>query len=254
MVTDGRVVVWFSCGAASACAAKLAVDKYGDSVKIVYCDTLASEHPDNTRFLQDVEKWIGCPIELIRSKKYADIDEVFEKTRYMAGIAGAPCTREMKKVPRLDYQIPNDLHIFGLTADEGKRIERFEGNNPDLELEWILRDAGIEKEDCYRILQEAGIQLPVMYSLGFNNNNCLGCVKATSAVYWSRVREHFPEVFAKRVSQSRKLGVRLARYKGKRVFLDELPILNNDPTPEEDIECGPICVRGENTSHTYLTN
>lgn len=37
----GRVLVWFSCGAASAVAAKLAVDKYrNDSVEVLYCDTL----------------------------------------------------------------------------------------------------------------------------------------------------------------------------------------------------------------------
>jgi hypothetical protein len=42
-----RIVVWFSCGAASACAAKLAVDKYGhENTHVVYCNTLITEHPD----------------------------------------------------------------------------------------------------------------------------------------------------------------------------------------------------------------
>jgi PP-loop superfamily ATP-utilizing enzyme len=40
-----RVLVWFSCGAASAVAAKLAVEKYGDQCEVLYCDTLAYEHP-----------------------------------------------------------------------------------------------------------------------------------------------------------------------------------------------------------------
>jgi hypothetical protein len=103
-MTDGRIVVWFSCGAASACAAKLAVDKYGhERTHVVYCNTLASEHPDNTRFLEDVQRWINHPIEIISSEKYADIDEVFEKTRYMAGIKGARCTLEMKSTPISTY-------------------------------------------------------------------------------------------------------------------------------------------------------
>ncbi len=38
-----RIVVWFSCGAASAVAAKLAVEKY-NNVMVVYCDT-GGEHP-----------------------------------------------------------------------------------------------------------------------------------------------------------------------------------------------------------------
>jgi hypothetical protein len=241
MISDGRVVVWFSCGAASACAAKLAVDKH-ENVRVVYCNTLASEHPDNQRFLWDVESWIHSSIEVISSNKYRDIDEVFEKAKYMSGIAGARCTTELKKIPRFDYQLPNDLHIFGLTADETKRIERFESTNPELELEWNLRDAGMTKEDCYQLLRDAGIALPIMYSLGFKNNNCIGCVKATSPAYWYKVRQHFPEIFKRRAEQSRKINCRLVRYHGQRIFLDELPEVNTDHRPEEDIECGPICV------------
>jgi hypothetical protein len=208
---------------------------------------MATEHPDNARFFKDVERWIGKSIEIISSAKYASVDDVFEKRRYMAGIRGAICTTEMKKIPRYEYQYPNDLHIFGMTADEEKRIARFESSkdNQDLEAEWMLRDAGITKDACYRMLEDAGIELPAMYSLGFKNNNCLGCVKATSPVYWDRVRSSFPEVFARRCRQSREIGVRLLRYQGKRVFLDELPETSTDTTPEQDIECGVVCITEE---------
>lgn len=37
------------------------------------------------------------------------------------------------------------------------------------------------------------------------------------------IRKHFPEVFARRADQSRRFGSRLARIKGERVFLDEIP-------------------------------
>lgn len=238
-----RVIVWFSCGAASAVAAKLAVDKYGDRVEAVYCNTLASEHPDNARFMQDVERWIGKKVTIISSTKYESIDEVFEKTRYMAGISGARCTVEMKKLPRLKFQQPDDLHIFGLTADEDKRITRFTGDHPDLDLEWNLQDANLDKDDCLRMIVEAGIVLPAMYSLGYKNNNCIGCVKATSAKYWDKVRKDFPEVFARRAAQSRAIGVRLTRVKGERIFLDDLPA-KGIRGKLEDISCGPDCVDG----------
>lgn len=241
MNTDGRVVIWFSCGAASACAAKLSVIKYPDA-HVVYCDTLASEHPDNLRFLTDVEAWIEKTVEIISSHKYRDIEEVFDKIRYMSGVAGAPCTREMKKIPRLEYQLPNDLHIFGLTAEETNRIKRFEKQNPDLELEWVLRDAGLTKEGCYDMLRNVGIPLPAMYSLGFKNNNCIGCVKSTSPTYWDRVRKNFPEIFKRRCVQSREIGCRLIEYHGKRLFLDELPDPITDKRREKNIECGVVCI------------
>lgn len=239
-----RTVVWFSCGAASAVAAKLAVEN-GDNVHVVYCDTLAGEHPDNRAFLHRVEEWIDQPIEIIRSEKYTDIDDVFERTRYMAGIKGARCTVELKKMPRFAYQEPDDLHVFGLTADESKRIANFEANNPELSQWWVLQEFNVTKADCYMALTRAGIVLPAMYRLGFKNNNCIGCVKATSAKYWANVRKHFPETFARRAEQSRNLGVRLTRVHGVRIFLDELPLDHTDLTPEEDIECGPICLTSD---------
>lgn len=79
-----------------------------------------------------------------------------------------------------------------------------------------------------------------MYQLGFKNNNCIGCVKASSPKYWNSVRVLFPDVFEKRSKISREIGCKLVRYKGVQIFLDELP---NDSTEDviEDISCGLLC-------------
>lgn len=237
-----RVVVWFSCGAASAVAAKLARELCYPSPFVVYCDTMKAENADNARFMADVSRWINCPITIIKSDKYDSVDDVFERERYMSGVAGARCTVEMKKVPRMKFQRADDIHIFGYTLDEGKRIKQFERNNPELTLKWILRDNFIRKEDCYRILEQAGIELPEMYRLGFEHNNCWGCVKATSPGYWNKTRIHNPEVFARRADQSREIGARLVKLKGVRIFLDELPANVGMDEPDGDIECGPYCM------------
>lgn len=244
---DSRVVVWFSCGAASAVAAKLAIEKYAERACIVHCDTLAAEHPDNLRFFNDVQRWIRREIISIKSTKYASVDEVFDLKTYMGGIAGAPCTVEMKKVPRFAFQLPEDIHVFGLTADERSRIARFEENNFELQLDWILRDRGYTKKRCLREIERAGLALPAMYALGFENNNCLGCVKASSPKYWQRTRRYFPDVFARRAKRSREIGARLVRINGERVFLDELPpdselsLWAGIEDVKEDLSCGPQC-------------
>lgn len=240
-MSEPRVLVWYSDGAASAVAAKHAVEKYGDRCEVVKCDTTDDEHPDNLRFRADVERWIGRTVTLIRSEKFAGIDEVFEQTRYMAGIAGARCTTELKKQVRIEYQRPDDIHIFGYTADEWKRARDFTANNPELACDWILIDGFIRKQDCHRILREAGIAQPDMYALGFEHNNCLGCVKATSPAYWARTRHHFPEAFERRARQSRDIGARLVRIDNERVFLDELPADFPMDGADGDIECGPFC-------------
>lgn len=246
-----RVLVWFSCGEASACALKLAVTKYGNGVIPIYCDVAATEDPDNIRFRADVERWVGVPIQTIKSDKFETIDEVFEKTRYMAGLKGARCTTEMKKIPRLRIQEADDIHIFGFTSNEAGRILDFENKNPDMILEWILRDNGVTKIACRKMVSSAGIATPKRYLQGFKNNNCECCVKATGVPYWVLSRRHNPETFQRRAKQSREIGARLMRYNGKRIFLDELP-----PDEEiiyrkkkgtliakatENISCGPEC-------------
>lgn len=233
-----RMLVWFSCGAASACAAKLASEMFPDCL-IMHCDTLSTEHPDNARFLVDVESWCGKKIQSLKSDRYKDTWEVFEKRRYLSGPSGALCTTEMKKMPRREFQVPDDIHVFGFTADEEKRIKRFEEQNWEQCL-WILRDHGITKQDCYRMVHAAGIELPAMYKLGYRNNNCIGCVKGKKG-YWNKIRRDFPAVFERMAKQERVIGAACC---GKGQFLDELPI-DAGRYEEEDIECGPVCSSGE---------
>lgn len=239
-----RVVVWFSCGAASAVAAKLAVQKYGDKCDVCYIDMLEDEHPDNSRFLKDVEKWIGREIKLLKSDKYKNVDDVIARRRYIAGVNGAPCSMELKKAVRQQYERFDDVQIFGLTLEEKNRIDRFHQNNPEICAEWILVDKGLTHDDCVALIWKAGIEVPTMYKLGFPNNNCLGCVKGQSG-YWNHTRKHFPEVFAKRALQEREVGAAINKkyVNGVRipVFLDELPEDAGNMLTEPAISCSLVC-------------
>jgi len=243
---SNRVLVHFSCGAASATAANYAVEKY-PGCELIYCNTLKYEHPDNERFLYDVQNWLDKDITILNSDKYSDIYDIFDKTGWLIGPNGARCTQELKRNVRKKYQRDDDLHILGLTHDkkEQVRIANFEDNNPELNVEWILDDNKITKNDCYRIIQDAGIELPKMYKLGYNNNNCIGCVKGGMG-YWNKIRRDFPEYFDRMAKQERKMNVAICkRYEGKkriRVFLDELDPNAGRDVPLPDIECGVLCV------------
>jgi len=244
-----RVLVHFSCGAASATAAKYAVEKYPDC-ELILCDTLKYEHPDNKRFFNDVQIWLNKDIKILKSKKYTDIYDVFDKTGWLIGPAGARCTAELKRNVRKEYQRDGDIHILGLTYDEQDRIALFEDNNPELNLEWILDENKLTKKDCYKVIQDAGIELPTMYKLGYNNNNCIGCVKGGMG-YFNKIRRDFPEAFDRMAKQERKMNVAICKsYAGdgkrKRVFLDELDPNAGRDVPMPDIECGVLCVN-ENT-------
>jgi 3'-phosphoadenosine 5'-phosphosulfate sulfotransferase (PAPS reductase)/FAD synthetase len=246
ILSDKTIVVWFSCGAASAVAAKKTIERYEANNRIrIVNNPIKEEHHDNQRFLRDVQDWLGVEIEFALNSKYpsAACEDVWEARRFMSGAQGAPCTQELKKRARQEWEVKNDYDyiVLGFTADEQKRHERFVLTERSNVLP-VLIDENITKADCYRIINEAGLRLPEIYRLGFPNANCIGCVKAGSATYWNHVRKTFPDVFKQRAEMSRRLGAKLAWYKGGRIFLDELPPdAKGRPMKNMDFECGIFC-------------
>jgi len=241
-----HIAVWFSCGAASAVAAKLTLEKYGRYNKIsIVNNPIKEEHKDNQRFLRDVEEWLNHPIQYATREKYPDqsCKDVWADRRFMSGPMGAPCTLELKKKARQEWESENkpDYTVLGFTVEEQKRADRFRLTERDTLLTPLI-DEGYDKQWCFNVLVDAGIELPYIYKVGYPNANCIGCVKAGSATYWNLVRETFPEVFEDRAKQSREIGARLVYYKGQRIFLDELPVnAKGHSLKNYDFECGIFC-------------
>jgi hypothetical protein len=235
-----RTVAWFSCGAASAVATKLALQKYGKENFVIASCVVPNEHPDNIRFLEDCERWFDFPITRLKTDKWIDLWDMWERQPYIVGPGGAPCTLEFKKKVRQKFQKISDIQVFGFTAEEKHRAERFMQQNPEVNLITPLIDAGLTKKQCFIEIQKALIQLPMMYRLGYQNANCIGCVKG-GAGYWNKIRKDFPEIFEKMAKVERKVGASILRSGGKRVFLDELNPKAGRKQKEPDMECGLWC-------------
>tara|TARA_R110000850_G_C9834352_1_gene453644 strand:- start:27 stop:854 length:828 start_codon:yes stop_codon:yes gene_type:complete len=216
-----RVVCWYSHGAASLIAAKLAILKqpelYPNHDIVVACIHLENEYHEPER-MESVESFLGRKVIMLRDEKYnANVDVVIEKTRYMSGVFGARCTKELKKSVRINWQRDNDIHVFGMDCNESDRIDNLIDSEPDLNLWAPLIDKKLSKKDCFAIMQEAGIELPKMYKLGYHNNNCIGCLKASGAGYWNKIRKDFPDVFDKRAAQEKGLNVALTKMSERKV-------------------------------------
>lgn len=218
-----RRVRWFSRGAASAVATKLDIQAHPGGV-VATCAT-GAEHADNDRFQADCERWFGLPVIVLRSDEYVDTWDVWERRKFMSGHNGAPCTIELKLRPRLAFQQPDDIHVFGYTADGADiaRAARFRETFFELEVVTPLIAAGLDKAACLALLESAGISPPLTYAVGLPNANCLPCSRATSPDYWSLIRREFPVEFERASNLSRKLGARLTRINGERIFIDEIP-------------------------------
>lgn len=213
------VICWFSAGITSAVATWYAL-RENDNCRVIFIKT-GQEQADSFRFLKECEKHFDHEIEIYRSPKYSSAFDVWERTKYLNGVGGARCTLELKKKVR--YWLEDEIvewkaQVFGFDANEQKRALRFSEQNPKAKGLYPLIDHLLTKEECAGIVKSWGIELPLMYRLGFPNNNCIGCVKGGKG-YWNRVRDVFPETFERMAKLERQLNHSCING----TFLDELP-------------------------------
>ena len=201
-------VVWISAGVSSFIAGWLVRDTVD---KWIYID-VKDQHPDSMRFVKDCEVLIESSIEILRSDKYEDVADVVRKTRMINSPYGASCTGMLKKAVRKKWEneqyqngITDLCYVWGMDASEKRRSESIVKNFPEFKHEFPLIDKGLSKEDCHALAKEIGLKRPVMYDLGYRNNNCIGCVKGGMG-YWNRIRKDFPEVFRARAELEREIG------------------------------------------------
>jgi phosphoadenosine phosphosulfate reductase family protein len=237
-IETARTLIWFSAGATSAVAAALALkdESLPADKEVIYQET-GSHNSDNLRFLADCEKWLGVKIKILQSPKFASVDEVIERERYINGPTGAKCTQQLKVEVRRAYQrTESDIQVFGFHAGEIDRAADYSQKFPEVQLRCPLIQKNLFHDDCLALIRDVGIELPLLYRLGFKNNNCEGCVKGGRG-YWNKVRVLMPLVFAKRARQEREIGHSCI----KGMFLDELDPSAGRYEAEPDISCEGAC-------------
>lgn len=257
MITDysNKIVAWWSAGVTSAIACKLALDAYGkDNVDIIYF-AIDSAHPDNNRFKKECEEWYGKEIEVWRSDKYTDQFDVIEKTKYINGAYGARCTLELKKQVRYNVQKQRNYYgqVFGFeySKKEINRALRFM-EQYDVNPIFPLIEKMMSKAECLYYLERQGIKRPVMYELGFPNNNCIGCVKG-GAGYWNLIRKEFPDYFDRMAELEEKVGATCLKDAKGRIPLKQLDPERGRKQKIIMPDCGSFCdIEFEEIDHEAL--
>lgn len=207
---DYPVIAWWSGGITSAVTCKLCLDYFGKhNVRVIFIDTF-NEHEDTYRFKRDCEEWYGRPIETITNigKKYDKIQDVWIKNKSLNVAHGAVCSSELKRRVREEWEKSNSYkhQAFGFELDEGKRAKGMKMNHSHTKPIFPLLMYGYSKKDCIQIVQDAGLEVPIMYQLGFLNNNCFntGCVQGGIG-YWQKMKREFPDKFEAMAEMEHKL-------------------------------------------------
>lgn len=240
-----RIVCHFSCGAASAVATKLMIEqnKFTPNplpLVVIYCH-VKQEHEDNWRFLKDCAAWFGVNIQVLMNEKYnGSVAEVNRRERFINNKSGAPCTKLLKKEVGQKFAQPDDLDVFGFTSEEQERLDRMIDANNTIRVSAPLIEGGLDKGACLAIVERAGIKLPILYEMGYDHNNCIGCVKG-GAWYWNKIRVDFPARFKEQSEIEESIGHPTLRINGEGVFLKDLAPGRGRKHEEPKIECGVAC-------------
>ena len=231
-------VCWISAGVSSFMAGWLA----GDVDKWIYID-IDDQHEDSMRFIKDIEKAIGKEVEILRSEQYRTVEEC---VLAFGGFKNpwnnfAPCTNWLKKRVRKAWEAAHEdydlTYVWGFDLKEKNRAERTVEANPQASHEFPLIEKNLSKEEVHVLFERTfDFKRPLMYDMGYPNNNCIGCVKG-GAGYWNRIRKDFPEVFKKRAELERKVGYSIL----KGTYLDELDPNKGNMNTEIFPDCGIMC-------------
>jgi hypothetical protein len=239
--TLSRIVCQFSCGAASAVATKLALAQYSATHEVAIINAfIAEEDDDNRRFLADCERWFGQSVTVLRDTKYgASVFEVWRRKRYMKGLKGAPCSRDLKRTVLDAFMRPDDILVFGFTIEEEGRFDDFVERNTALHCQSPLIEQRLTKNDCLAMVQRAGIELPLMYRDGFENANCPNCPKGGEG-YWNRIRVIRPESFKRTMEAQEAIGEGAYFFRNRKTE-ERFGLKDLDPSAGRHDEPAPSC-------------
>ena len=229
------IVSWFSAGVSSFIACYLMRDKVDE---IIYTH-INDQHPDSLRFVHDCEKLLEHKITILQSDYFKCVNDVISSTRCANTPWGAPCTTKLKKDVRKKWEWEHPekhTYIWGFDLTERKRAERLKESMPQYNHEFPLIEYGLTKQHVHCLCEKLGLKRPVMYDLGYPNNNCIGCVKGGMG-YWNKIRVDFPDVFAARAKIEREIGHSYING----VFLDELDPNRGNILKEIMPACGINC-------------
>lgn len=185
-------------------SAALAVHLHGKipDMEYFFCDT-GKELRETYEYLDRLEARLG--IKVIRLSADRGFDHWLD---VYGGVLPSPkmrwCTKALKIEP-LEQFVGDDeaVSYIAIRADERDR-KGYVSTKPNIKAEFPFVEAGIRKEDVFRILEESGIGVPAYYRWR-SRSGCFFCF-FQQKIEWVRLHDEHPELFAEAVAYEEERG------------------------------------------------
>ena len=203
-----RHIATFSGGVTSAYVCDMVLRDHPEA-EIVFTDT-RWEDEDLYRFLTDCEQRWKKPVTILSHGQ--NPEELFNSQGILGNDRMPVCSRILKAKQMQDF-LKSSLDAvtvyFGIDASEAHRAEkivRAYSELPHVKCAFPLVDAGwmLDKDKIISEIETAwGIQIPRLYKMGFDHNNCGGgCVRGKKG-HWLKLLRVLPDVYADRERMER---------------------------------------------------
>ena len=206
----------YSGGVCSWNAAKRVVEQYGsDNTLLLFADT-KMEDEDLYRFLNEGAEILDTELKILADGR--NPWEVFEDVKFLGNSRVDPCSRILKRDLIRKWVEDNYTHeecviYMGMDWTEGHRLERTQGHwQPYTVKAPMVEKPLLMKEQMLKNAEDAGLEIPRLYKMGFPHNNCGGfCIKAGQA-HFNLLLNSMPE----RYDYHEKQEARLQEVLGKK--------------------------------------
>lgn len=165
---------------------------------IFYFNDVKWEDDDLYRFNREIQDFLDKKI--IVDSDGRDPEQVFYDNKMLGSNRTPICSKVLKAEMLQRFVNPGDNIYMGIGENEIHRAARITPIYAKLGVKthFPLIDMKCSKKDSFDIVRKTKIEIPRLYKLGFDHNNCGGgCVRAGKAA-WKNCLERCPHVYEER--------------------------------------------------------
>lgn len=189
----------FSGGLASFEVGRRAIKRYGrENARFWFFDTKIEDETLYS-FIKSCASFLDVEIEIYTDGR--NPWEVFKDERFIGNSRVPLCNRVLKReylerTLKQEYPDKNCVLLLGYQYFEQARMEKTKNrwNENGYEVSFLLDEPPfLNHADLVEIAKSNNLQIPQLYDLGFNHNNCGGACVQAGIGQWARLLELFPE-------------------------------------------------------------